>query len=279
VEFAYNNVLSTTTGVSPFFTNKGYHPNITVYPECNIAFSWACNFAIDLNELQSTLKAEISVARQHYQKSTDARHSPAPDFKVGNKVFVKAQFFQTTHFLKKLSEKYLGLYEIIAQPSTLSFTLCFPESMHSVYPVFHVSMLEPATSNTFSKRIQLAPALVITDREPEYEISQIVDSKINCQWAWKLLYKMIWLEYEDTGDKSELTHAMDLISDFHIAYPTKPSSLPLSWSRCCSLSLHISNRDFFFINLLVYSVYSFSLTLSFCALFGVFFKTSNFFSF
>jgi len=28
VEFAYNNAPSATTGVSPFFANKGYHPNI-----------------------------------------------------------------------------------------------------------------------------------------------------------------------------------------------------------------------------------------------------------
>ena len=37
VEFAYNNALSTTTGVSPFFINKGYHLNITVHPEYDIA--------------------------------------------------------------------------------------------------------------------------------------------------------------------------------------------------------------------------------------------------
>ena len=61
-EFAYNNALSATTGVSPFFTNKGYYLNITVYPECDIASSRACDFAIDLDELQSILKAEISVA-------------------------------------------------------------------------------------------------------------------------------------------------------------------------------------------------------------------------
>ena len=38
-EFAYNNAPSTTTGVSSFFANKGYHLNITVHPECDIAFS------------------------------------------------------------------------------------------------------------------------------------------------------------------------------------------------------------------------------------------------
>ena len=106
--------------------------------------------------------------------------------------------------------------------------------MRSVHPVFHVSMLEPTTSNTFSERIQPAFTPVIIDGEPEYEISQIVDSKIDRQRACKLLYKVIWLGYKDTGDESkyisasELTHAIDLVSDFHIVYPTKPGPLPLS---------------------------------------------------
>jgi len=180
-EFAYNNAPSATTSVSLFFANKEYHPNITVHPERDIASSRACDFAVDLDELQSTLKTEISAAQQRYQKSADVRCSPAPDFKVGDKVFVKAQFFRTIQPSKKLSKKYLGPYEIIAQPGTLSFTLRLPESMCSVHPVFHVSMLEPATSNTFSKRIQPAPAPVIINREPKYEISRIVDSKINRQ--------------------------------------------------------------------------------------------------
>jgi len=38
-EFAYNNAPSATTSVSPFFANKGYHPNITVHLECDIASS------------------------------------------------------------------------------------------------------------------------------------------------------------------------------------------------------------------------------------------------
>ena len=89
-------------------------------------------------------------------------------------------------------------------------------------------MLEPATANTFSERIQLAPAPVIIDREPEYEISWIVYSKIDHWQACKLLYKVIWLGYEDTGDESKLSHAADLVSDFHITYSAKPGPLPLS---------------------------------------------------
>jgi len=61
-EFAYNNAPSATTGVSPFFANKRYHLNITVHSKWNIASFQAYDFAIDLDELQNILKAEISVA-------------------------------------------------------------------------------------------------------------------------------------------------------------------------------------------------------------------------
>jgi len=39
IEFVYNNALSATTSVSPFFSNKRYYLNITVHPKCDIASS------------------------------------------------------------------------------------------------------------------------------------------------------------------------------------------------------------------------------------------------
>jgi len=129
--------------------------------------------------------------------------------------------------LKKLSKKYLGPYEIIAQPSLQSFTLRLPETMRAVHPMFHISMLEPATSNIFQQRSEPPPAPVIIDGEPEYEISRIVDSKIDHRRACKLLYKVIWLGYEDTDNNSEwlpateLEHAKELVNDFHLKYPAK----------------------------------------------------------
>jgi len=148
-EFAYNNAPSATTGVSPFFANKGYHPNLLIYPERDIASSCACDFVVDLDELQGTLKEEIVKAQIQYQPSADSRQQQPPDFQVGQSVFVRSQYFWTTRPSKKLSKKYLGPYEIIAQPSPQSFTLHLPDTMRAVHPVFHVSMFEPATPNTF----------------------------------------------------------------------------------------------------------------------------------
>jgi len=39
IEFSYNNILSATTGISLFFANKKYHPNITIHFRCDITSS------------------------------------------------------------------------------------------------------------------------------------------------------------------------------------------------------------------------------------------------
>ena len=56
VEFANNNIPSTTTGVLLFFVNKGYYLNIAVYPERDITSFCAYKFAVNLDELQNALK-------------------------------------------------------------------------------------------------------------------------------------------------------------------------------------------------------------------------------
>ena len=61
-EFAYNNAPSATTGISPFFANKGYHPNISIHPEREVASGKAREFTINLDELHTTLKEQLNPA-------------------------------------------------------------------------------------------------------------------------------------------------------------------------------------------------------------------------
>ena len=230
-EFAYNNAPSATTGVSPFYANKGYHPNLSIHSDRDLASSRARDFAVNLEELHQMLKDEIAEAQKRYQVSADRHRIPAPTFSVGQKAFVKAQFFRTTRPSKKLSEKFLGPFEIIAQAGTRSFTLRLPDTFRSVHPVFHISMLEPSIPNVVPNRIQDPPVPVEIDGESEYEIAQILDSKIDRRRHCKLLYYVRWLGYEGTDEEfswlpaSELGHASEYVSDFHSAYPSKPGPL------------------------------------------------------
>jgi hypothetical protein len=121
----------------------------------------------------------MSLAQKRYQGPADAHWIPALDFKVGEQVFVKAKYFHSTRPSKKLSEKNLGPFEIIACLGSHSITVRLPDSMCSVHPVFHVSQLEPATPNTIPNCIQPPLPPVEVNGEPEYEISEILDSKLD----------------------------------------------------------------------------------------------------
>ena len=174
----------------------------------------------------------MAAAQLRYQGTADVHRLPAPEFPIGSRAFVKAQFFHTTCPSKKLADKFLGPYDVIAQPGTHSVALRLPDSLHAVHPVFHVSMLEPATPNTIPDRVQPLPPPVFVNGEPEFEIAEILDSKVdhrrrNC----KLLYLVRWTRYAGTDEETswilatELGNAPELVSDYHMAYPAKPGPL------------------------------------------------------
>ena len=165
--------------------------------------------------------------------SANKCRTPPPDFKIGDKVFIKSDNIHTTRPSKKLAEKFLGPFEILAQVGSVSFTLCLPNSMCGIHPVFHVSMLEPSTPNKFPNQTETPPPPIIIDRETEFEISEILDSKINKCSKCRLQYPVKWSGYEGTNKEtswipvSKLKHATESMADFHLANPDKPGpSLP-----------------------------------------------------
>jgi hypothetical protein len=152
--------------------------------------------------------------------------------KVGQFVQVCTEFFYSTCLSKKLSENYLGPFEIIAKVGSQFFTLCLLDTMHAVHPVFHVSQLKVTTPNTIPSHVQPPLPPVKIDGEPEFEISEILNSKIdNRHCLCKLLYLVQWASYEETDKEtswilaSELGHATEILDNFHSAYPVKPGPL------------------------------------------------------
>src|SRR5258708_20023187 len=81
VEFTYNNVASMTTGVSPFFANKGYHLRLTMDPIAPSSSLEAQHYVMDLDQLHSQLKVPITQAQEHYQRPPTSHHIPPPPFK------------------------------------------------------------------------------------------------------------------------------------------------------------------------------------------------------
>ena len=93
-------------------------------------------------------------------------------------------------------------------------------------------MLKPTTLNAIPDWVQPPPPPVFVDGEPEFEIAEVLDSKMD-HWhsKCKLLYLVRWTGYSGTDEEtswilaSELENAPNLVSDFHKVYPAKPSPL------------------------------------------------------
>jgi len=95
-EFVYNNMPLSTTGVSPFYENKGYHPKMQLQVENDVQITEADSFVIDLRLVHNDLKRVIEDAQYHYQIPVDKRRTPAPKIEVGNHVFILARFIKLT---------------------------------------------------------------------------------------------------------------------------------------------------------------------------------------
>src|SRR5258708_5733054 len=230
VEFAYNNATNKTTGVSLFFANKGYHPSLMVEPNVQVSSIGAQRFISDLDNLHTELKRSIAKAQECYQKYTDEHRSLAPLLKIGNRVYVKAKYFCTTQLLKKLSEKNLGPYKVITIPRSHLFTLHLPDHFCSAHPIFHISQLEPVQPDPFPQCDQPPPPPVEINGNIEYEVSEILDSKMDrCFWGNRVLrYLVHWMGYEGMEEETswisaqDLEHAQDVAWVFHRRYPSKP---------------------------------------------------------
>ena len=97
--------------------------------------------------------------------------------------------------------------------------------------MFHVSQLEPTTQNDIPNQVQPPPPPIEVNDDIEFEISEILDSKIDKRRKCQLLYLVRWTGYEGTDQEMdwlsalELTHTKELVQDFHNSYPQKPRPL------------------------------------------------------
>ena len=93
-----------------------------------------------------------------------------------------------------------------------------------VHPVFHISLLTPYHANTFPGRIQPPPLPIIVEGFEEFEVQEILDSRIHYN---KLQYFVDWKGYkphECTWEPTEfLKHAKDAVARFHTRHPNRPS--------------------------------------------------------
>jgi hypothetical protein len=89
-EFAYNNSQHTTTKISPFYANKGYHPIAipTIKMNQNCKNPSAETMATELQKIHKTLSININEANKRSTIYYNKKHLDPPEIPINSKVWL-----------------------------------------------------------------------------------------------------------------------------------------------------------------------------------------------
>jgi len=148
-----------------------------------------------------------------------------PEYKVGQKVWVETDNIDLKRPSKKLAEKRIGPYEILEIISPNAIKLKLPRTI-KLHPVMNVSRLRPYKEPRITGQETTPAPPVEINGELEYEVEQILDSRLR---RGQLQYLVKWQGYTEEHNTWEplanLTNAQDAIDAFHQSHPAAPRRL------------------------------------------------------
>jgi hypothetical protein len=252
-EFVANNSVSATTRVTPFFATRGTHPrmsDVDIASMPPIATSGprkvdeqaAQEFALEMTKLHQQLRQEMARTQLTQADSANQHRSVHPTYRAGDFVYVSTKNWTTSRPTKKLDYRFAGPYRIVScigEPgASVTYKLDLPKSLglRDRDNAFHASLLQLATDaegqGPLAGQVQEPPPAIEVLRhgddeaEKEYEVEQILDSKVRIQRGrvkagqprrTRVEYLVQWKGYPNaTWEKQEsLRGAPEMVADYY----------------------------------------------------------------
>jgi transposase InsO family protein len=203
-EFAYNDSVHSTTGVTPFRAYYGMNPRSADWPEMALGVGespMAHQVAAKVIELQQECRKKIEVANAYQKAYADKRRTSIP-FSKGDQVLVSNRHIRSTRPKKKLDWKFLGPGRIVDQIGPSAFKVDLP-GLKNVHPVFHASLLEPYNPSGLIPHPEAPTHDTLREfGDDVYEVEEILDRKQNEDDQW--IYLIKWAGYPDEENSWEV---------------------------------------------------------------------------
>ena len=102
----------------------------------------AQKFASEMENVIESVKENMKQAQDRMKVNANKSRSAAPEYTVGQQVWLSTENLHFTHASRKLSERWLGPYTIICLAGPNAVELKLPKSMQ-IHPVVNVSQVKP----------------------------------------------------------------------------------------------------------------------------------------
>jgi len=193
-EFSYNDKVHSSTGFSPFFVNYGRHPKKGINFPKEVKSQSATEFAQTMESIWEETAAALRIAAEQMKRYYDEHRADSQSYKPGDLVLLEGSNLTTIRPSKKLDHKRFGPFEILSKVGAAAYKLKLPRTWKTVWPVFNKVLLTPYTPPQFeTQQHPPPPPPILIEQEPEYEVEEIIDSKLV---RGKLKYLVHWKGYE-----------------------------------------------------------------------------------
>ncbi len=163
------------------------------------------------------------------KKYADRRVGEVPEYRVGDKAFIFTDNLNTTRPSRKLEQKKLGPYEVIAVPTKNAITLKLPKTL-SIHPTISTHRTEKANQPTIPGQQVLPPPPVRIRGEEEYEVEAVLDSRMRRgQLEYLVQWKGYTAEHNSWEPEGNLENAPEQIE----AFRSRHSGAPCWISQAC----------------------------------------------
>ena len=227
--FSYNNKINVSTGFSPFYINKGYHPDTGINLHREVKSESAAEFATQMEKIREEAQAALKTAQETMKRYYDRTRGESREYKVGDKVWLEGHHIQTDRPMKKLEDKRYGPFRIVEKVGKSAYRLQLPKTWKALHPVFNEVVLSPYVEPAFPSQIKPAPSPPeIVNGTEEYVVEELMDSKLS---RGVLKYLVKWKGWPreawtwETRDNL-MKHAKSAVNTFHRKHPNAPRPKP-----------------------------------------------------